>query len=172
MTGPIVLALPRSVRREIWQHLLPRRSPLEQVAFAYATWESTERAFRLLDWCPVLPESFAVQTQVYFELTDKARASAIKRAHDLKASLVEIHSHRVGSVARFSDSDLAGVAEFVPHVWWRLKGRPYLAVVVAHSGFDGIAWLSGPHTAIRLHGILTDGRISKATGLSALGVCI
>jgi hypothetical protein len=166
VTERILLALPDSVRRKIWQHLLPRSSPLEQVAFGYATWERSNHVFHLVDWYPVPPEGFAVQTQVFFELTDAARAEAIKQAHDLGTSLIEFHSHRIGSIAQFSPSDLAGLADFVPHVWWRLRARPYLAVVVARPGFDGIAWISGPNMDIHLHGIVADGRISRAASLS------
>jgi hypothetical protein len=44
--------------------------------------------------------------------------------------------------AAFSPSDLFGLDEFVPHVRWRLKGIPYLAVVLGASDFDALVWRS------------------------------
>jgi hypothetical protein len=29
----------------------------------------------------------------------------------------------------------------VPHLWWRLKARPYAAIVVGGEAFDGFAWI-------------------------------
>ena len=37
--------------------------------------------------------------------------------------------HRQGDPAEFSASDRKGLESFVPHVWWRLRHRPYLALV-------------------------------------------
>jgi hypothetical protein len=32
----------------------------------------------------------------------------------------------------------------VPHLWWRLKGRPYAALVFGYESFDGVAWVASP----------------------------
>ena len=80
----------------------------------------------------------------YFELTDEARIGLIKRAHVLQASLAEFHSHLSPWPAAFSLSDRMGLKETVPHMRWRLKRRPYLAVVVAPSGFDALVWSRDP----------------------------
>jgi len=40
----------------------------------------------------------------------------------------------------FSPSDIAGFREFVPHIHWRLKGKPYGAVVVAPASIDAALW--------------------------------
>jgi hypothetical protein len=37
--------------------------------------------------------------------------------------------------------DFEGFTEFVPHVRWRLRGRPYAAIVVADTTFDALAWI-------------------------------
>jgi hypothetical protein len=94
-------------------------------------------------WQPLRAEDYEVQAGDYLELGDAARARLIKEAHDRKLCLVESHSHPGPYPAAFSYSDLAGLEEFVPHVRWRLRGRPYAALVFAASGFDGLAWADG-----------------------------
>lgn len=170
MTNLILIELPSDVRTALWNHLLPSSSPLEQAAFVFAKWQPQTGGglFRFVELLLVPSQGFASQSEYYLELTDEVRASAIKRAHDLQASLVEIHSHRGPWPAEFSPSDLAGFDEFVPHVWWRLKKRPYLAIVIARDSLDGIAWIDDARAPQRLTGVITDQQITKATGLSNL----
>jgi hypothetical protein len=53
-------------------------------------------------------------------------------------------------------------------MWWRLKGRPYLAVVVTPKGFDGLVWLSDPETPVSLGGIQVADKLIEPSRLSAL----
>ncbi len=165
----VVLALSTDAHRQLWSHLLSDRRA-EQAAFAHVQGhaENGLDLFRLVDWAPVPADGYAARTGYYFELTDEARAAAIKRARDLGSSLVEFHSHLGPWPAAFSASDWFGFQEFVPHVWWRLKGRPYLAVVAAETTFDGLAWIAGPTEAQRLDALLVDGAVLEPTGLSRL----
>lgn len=89
------------------------------------------------------PADFDYQSAYHISLTDDARGRIIKRAWDLKLSIVEFHSH-VGpfATAAFSSSDRAGLSEFVPHVRWRLRGAPYAAIVMTSEAFDGLVWSS------------------------------
>jgi hypothetical protein len=164
----ILLDIPQGVQKNIWAHLLPKRFVREQAAFAYTQRQvqNGTEIFQFIDWVPVPPEGFVTQTRFHIELRDEVRASAIKMAHDLGASLVEMHSHLGPWPAAFSISDLFGFKEFVPHVWWRLYGRPYLALVLCRSGFDGLAWLDNPNTPQRLDGIIVEDLLLKPTGLS------
>ena len=168
--GKILLDLPLSVKDALWAHLLPKRFISEEAAFVFVQREEEASGyiFRSLGWYPVLPIGFAAQSAFHFELTDETRRAVIKRAHDLGASLVEFHSHSGPWPTAFSASDLSGFDEFVPHVWWRLRGRPYGAVVVGRSGFDGLFWLHDPQDATHLDGIRVEGRLLKATKLSPL----
>ena len=168
MSGRVVLALPPAVRTALWQHLLPNGKGSEEAAFVFAMHEARNGAelLRCVEWRQVPPEGFVSRSGFHLELTDETRAGVIKRAHDLGASLVEFHSHTGSWSAEFSGSDLAGFREFVPHIWWRLKGRPYVAVVVTHSGFDGFAWLTGPRVPEPLGGILVGENLLTPTGLS------
>ncbi|MBI4095181.1 MAG: hypothetical protein HY435_03245 [Candidatus Liptonbacteria bacterium] len=163
-----LLEIPGNAYIAIRHHLFPVRSHKEQVAFIYANAELVRKdtVFRFLEWQHVTEEGFEFHSRYHLELTDEMRAAVIKRAHDLQASLVEFHTHDGSWEAEFSKSDMAGFAEFVPHVVWRLRGRPYGAIVMTDTGFDGLAWLRNPHTPERLHGIKIDGKFNRATGLT------
>jgi hypothetical protein len=164
----VMLDLPQDVHRELLEHLLPVGSLMEEAAFVFVHYTSDRGKvlFRFVEWFAVGPEGFVHRSEGYLELTDIFRAQVIKRAHDLGASIVEFHSHPYPWPAAFSQSDRNGFDEFVPHVWWRLKGRPYLAVVVSPSGFDGLAWLSSPKTPQLLDSIKVGKRILRPTGLT------
>ena len=139
----IVLRLPRGLYEELCHHLLPARVPLEQAAFLFAKWAS-ERGVVWLDvveTARLSADDLAAQHSDYLELSDTCRIGLIKRAHQLGASLVEMHSHIGRWPAAFSEADRAGLLETVPHMRWRLPQRPYVAVVVAATGFDALAWV-------------------------------
>lgn len=117
-----------------------------------------------------MPEDgFEAQTDRFIELTDEIRAKVIKRAHDLSATLVEFHSHLYQSKARFSESDLIGFNDFVPHVMWRLKRRPYVAIVVAGSTFDGLVWLADPKVPVNLTELRIGPKSLSPTGTTLNG---
>jgi hypothetical protein len=163
--------LPRSAYEAIWRHLLGVKDAPEEVAFVFAksSANGSRQSFDYLEWYAVPREGFAFRSKWHLELSDETKAGVIKRAHDLKSSLVEFHAHRGGWPARFSGSDWLGFEEFVPHVLWRLKGRPYAAVVVTASGFDGLTWTELVDDPARLTDLSVDGETLKPTGLSPLG---
>ena len=162
--------MPNDIYREVQAHLLPSDSHSEEVGFLFVKHLSQDdgQVFEFLEWQPIPPEGFVGRSYAHLELTDEARAAVIKRAHDLDASIAEFHAHTGPWPAAFSASDLLGFREFVPHVWWRLRGKPYVAVVVTRKDFDALAWLTDPHTPQRLDGIEVDGSQLKPTGLSPL----
>ncbi len=124
------------------RHLL-RTPRCEQGAFLFCRHSLSGgggHIFDCEDWSALKRADYEVQAGDYLELTDAARARLIKQAHDRGLCLVESHSHPGPYPAAFSYSDLTGLDEFVPHVRWRLRGRPYAALVFAQSGFDGLAW--------------------------------
>jgi hypothetical protein len=171
MMTKIILEIPKEVYKAVWSHLLPKIFLAEEAAFIFAQRiaENGLDIFHYLEWCPIASRGFLTRSRFYLELTDETRAAAIKRAHDLGASLVELHSHYGPWPAQFSASDLLGFKEFVPHVWWRLKRRPYMAIVASKSGFDGLAWISDPKTANYIDGIVSGGLELTPTKLSHIG---
>ncbi len=132
--------MPEKNYEKILAHLLRDDSDEEEAGFIFAAYDTASGLVALgyLDWYPIPPDGFAVQSRGYIELTDECRADVIKRAHDLGAALIELHSHPWQRRPRFSPSDLSGLDEFVPHVMWRLKNRPYAAIVVSPTGFDAL----------------------------------
>lgn len=155
---------------EIRGHLLPKKARNEQAGFLFAR-PNVERgvsiALTYVDWVALSRNDFAHQSPYHLELRDETRARVIKRAHDLQCSLVEFHSHPGLWPAQFSVSDFHGFDEFVPHVLWRLKGRPYAAVVVAPSGLDALAWITSSREILGVSAVVLDNHEKVVpTGLS------
>lgn len=140
------LCMPASDYRQLRAHLFPKRGWQEQAAFLFATAERSKEwvSFEVVETRTLSDGDFVTQRGDYLELSDNTRAGVIKRAHDLGASLIEIHSHLGPWPAAFSIADRAGLRETVPHMWWRLKGKPYIALVVTKTDFDALVWLDNP----------------------------
>lgn len=166
--GRVILEVPEITYRALLEHLLPMRCRNEQAAFMYTKVDSCngDVFLRFLDWEAMSTEDLLSGSEYYLELADTARARIIKRAHDLKASIVEWHSHPWHCRAAFSMTDLSGFREFVPHVWWRTKGRPYAAVVVALNDFDALAWTEDPRRPRRVDALHVGSSVFFPTGLT------
>lgn len=150
------------------RHLL-RTPRCEQGAFLFcrhSVSSGADHVFACEDWSPLKRADYEVQAGDYLELTDAARGRLIKQAHDRGLCLVESHSHPGPYPAAFSYSDLTGLDEFVPHVRWRLRGRPYAALVFAQSGFDGLAWTDAGALPQQIIAIETEKARLAATGLT------
>ncbi|MGC4073994.1 MAG: hypothetical protein QM760_16080 [Nibricoccus sp.] len=161
------LHLPAGSYSALIEHLLPTNGKYEEAAFLFTTVRrapSGETEFHLIEPLLLQPGDFAARYSDYLELKDSVRAGIIKRAHDLQASLVEIHSHVGPYGAAFSYSDISGLKEHVPHMWWRLKRRPYASIVVARDGIDALAWVNNPNTPGALDEIHDGGRILRPEG--------
>jgi hypothetical protein len=164
----VILKLSKPVYERLLQHLLPRSGTREEAAFLFTHALTTKETtvFSYVDWWPIRSQEFAIHSAFHLEMGDETRAKIIKKAHDLNCSLIEFHSHPKARRAAFSLSDAIGLAEFVPHVWWRLKNRPYAAFVVAPNSFDGLAWIESPKQANPIKAISVDGRELQPTGIS------
>ena len=132
------LATGRALYESFRGHL---RGDVEQVGFFLADYDEHKRLFSLVEWWPVPPEGFESQSAFHVMLTDETRATVIKWAWDAGKCLVEAHSHGGSGPAGFSPSDVWGFDEWVPHLWWRLRGRPYAAIVTPGESLDALAWI-------------------------------
>ena len=164
----IYLRVPPATCRSLLTHLLPDGSQFEEAAFVFVkpSGPETPTLFEYVAHREVPPEGFLSRHHDYLELDDGFRASLIKQAHDLEASIAEFHSHPSPWPAAFSCSDRMGFKDFVPHVRWRLQDRPYFAVVVAPSGFDALAWTNGHETPVPLDGLLVGSEVLSPTKLT------
>ena len=166
MTATIAAARP--LYRRAREHL---RGHIEQVGFFLADFEAVGSAFVLRDWRPMPPEAFEYQSAYHVTLRDEMRPEIIKWAWNTDGCLVEVHSHGDEGIACFSPSDLYGLDEWVPHVRWRLRGRPYAAIVTAGDSFDALAWLDDDNGPAQVTALEIDGVAHAATArtLSRLG---
>lgn len=145
------------------QHL---RGRIEQVGFFLADFDQERPAFVLREWRPMPPEAFEFQSAYHVTLRDEVRPEVIKWAWDAGACLVEVHSHGDAGPAGFSPSDIWGFEAWVPHVRWRLRGRPYAAIVTAGDTFDALAWLNGSAEPSQVERLEVDDEIYIATALT------
>lgn len=160
------LHFPAGLLDDLMGHLLRPLSIREEAAFLFARPAAEAGSFDVVEAVKLEGRDFVHRLSDYLELADETRARLIKRAHDLDASLVEMHSHLGPFPAAFSHADMIGLEDTVPYIWWRLKGRPYFAIVVASGGFDALAWLKGPDQPQALQSIVADGRLLHPTNNS------
>jgi hypothetical protein len=139
---------------------------VERAAFFFA--DVADDALVVQDYWPlVAEEDYVISTDDHLVLADEVRPKVIERAHASGRVAVESHSHYwPGDDTVFSWYDLQGLSEFAPHMLWRLRGRPYVSVVVGEDSFDALIWTSATDVAV-LDGIeLSDGPVLRPTGLS------
>jgi hypothetical protein len=133
-----------AIRKADWAslraHLIPRKHVVEEAAFLFAEDPGNGSQWVCQEIWLLTGDDFAYQSASHIELSDSVRARIIKNAHDTRTAIVELHSHTGKCPAQFSYSDHLGFTDWVPHVRWRLKGKPYGALVVTRSGFDGLIW--------------------------------
>lgn len=167
----IQLDVPEVPLDEVLRHLDPRKSRHESAAFMVAQCNQSPGSLSLcwLETHKLEEKNFAQHAADYIELNDETRGGLIRRAHELGGCLIEMHSHLGHWPAAFSEFDLIGLAETVPHMIWRLHNRPYVALVVASSGFDALVW-ERPDNPMQLDQIVSGSRVFRPTNLSLGGV--
>lgn len=157
----------------IWGHLLPEGATQESAAFIFAEFHEDNQALLLQakDYYLVGQDGFTAQYDDYIELSDESRISIIKKAHQTNTTLIELHSHPFDSPwsAAFSNADMIGFEETVPHMFWRLPGRPYAAIVVSPRGFDSLVWQKDPNSPECLSALRVDKKVLKPTGMTLGG---
>ena len=165
------LTIEKKAYQKLTEHLLPPNVRREQAAFLFAHTQHKKHTicFAVAGFKLLLPEDFVCQEGDFIAMTDSTRGALIKQAHDMAASLIEIHSHLGPWKAAFSLADREGLKETVPHMWWRLNRRPYLALVIAKSGFDALVWVDNPTVPQALDGLLVNGQTLTPTNASLWG---
>jgi len=163
-----LLFIPQEVYQDIYRYLFPKEIRFQSVAFIFATIFKTKNSmkFQFKSWYSIESHEYEYRGREYVELKDEMRQKIIKKAFDIDASIIELHSHICSRGACFSPTDLQGFEEFVPHVWWRLNKKPYAAIVFSKSDFDAFVWLDDPQQYRQLSEIVVDGRHLYPTGLT------
>ncbi len=135
------ILIPAGILNRVQRHLF--QSHLEQAAFLFATTETEYGAvrFHVEDSYLVPASGWDVQMDVYLEMTDEERAKILKMARDRNAAIIDCHSHPHSQEdVWFSPSDLAGINQFAQYTKWKLKGRPFAALVFGETSIDGVVW--------------------------------
>jgi hypothetical protein len=161
----ITISMPDDLYQRIHDHLT---GTAEQVAFFLAQRpDGTVDHLRLVD-AYLVPADDLEADGPFVHLADQVQGQVIRWAWNADACLVEAHSHGPwDDQAAFSTTDLDGLAEWVPQVWWRLGSRPYAALVFGARTFDGLAWTRSPTAAEPVDLLHVDGRPPRAaTGRS------
>ena len=164
----IITKMSDSLITETHDHLLPAYADIEEAGFGFANFEldGDLLLIHIIEWMPLKHSDFQHQYGNYLELSNNTRARIIKNAHKTNTLLVEFHSHPFPYPASFSHADICGLNEFVPHVMWRLPNRPYLAIVVAPSGYDALAWINKGDNPLAILSIRSDSQELFPTNLS------
>jgi hypothetical protein len=121
----------------------------ESVAFMRCAPPEADRVFRVDEVRLISAREQHSRADDHCELADDVRADVIRWAWNSGGCLIEAHSH--GSIfgpPQFSRFDLTQLSEWVPHVRWRLAGRPYAALVTASREVDGLAWIDDRPEAV------------------------
>jgi hypothetical protein len=161
----VEIVFPRDLYAALITHL--GESPSEQVAFLYTEAPEREEPLKVKELYRVPESDFDVHSAYHVTLSDGVRGQVIRRAWELGGCLVEVHSHRAGTPASFSRTDIIGLSEWVPHVRWRLRGRTYVALVFEDETFDALVWEEGNEEPAALEGLrISDGRTLLPTGLT------
>lgn len=162
----ITLSIPESTYRAVERHFQKRT---EQVAFLFLSQkqDGADLLFEVMDFYPVPAHELVRESQYHAEVSEEAQKKVIKMAWDKGLALGEIHSHPQSlRDTSFSPSDMSGFKEFVPHVWWRLKGRPYVALVFGRKDFDALAWIPDAKTPVGVDRVLIGVKESAPSGIT------
>jgi proteasome lid subunit RPN8/RPN11 len=150
-----VVCLSRGQEQKLREHLF--QNELEQAAFLFARVVDGDRAglrFEAEELYLVPDTGWALQWEYHLEMADSERAEVMRRARQAGLALVDCHSHPgAGRRARFSPSDIDGITDFAPYVHWKLDRRPYVAMVWAERGIDGVVWRAGSDRPGLLRGV-------------------
>jgi len=148
---PVVIRIDDLMYSGIRAHLL--QNELEHVCFLYYSTHFNKGTYFMdvQDLYIVPADEYDYQHELHVSLKEECQSKVIKKAWDKNLSLGEIHSHPASRSAVFSEFDISGFKEFVPHIWWRLKKGPYFALVISQLQIDALAWIKGPesHEAIK-----------------------
>ncbi len=159
MTPEVGLTWTRKVYADVVAHL---RSAPERVAFMQAENDERPKIVEAL----LMQDADVIDNAWCVELADDARCRVLQWASGRDGWLIEAHSHlgSLGDPAAFSSVDLASLAEWVPHVRWRLRWRPYAALVFGPQTFDGLAWRGNKNAmTVRISTSSVAGRVERST---------
>jgi hypothetical protein len=152
---------PADVVEQAWADL---HHAAEQVGFFLADFVEANRTFKILDWRLVRAKEELDGAVFHVTLDNEVQTEMIQWAFSTGRCLIEAHSHGTLWPAEFSRTDVLGLDEWVPHVRWRLRGRPYAALVTGGIDFDALAWADASTDPAQVERLVAGSLDLVATG--------
>lgn len=141
--------------------------PTERMAFLLAA-DEDGRGWAVADEMYLTDGAdYAYQSPHGMALADDVRPRVLRWASASGNALVEVHSH--GALSRettFSPTDLEGLAEVVPQMLWRLRGRPYTALVIGDGDLDALTWTRRGEPPAAPAAVILGGRMLAPTAIA------
>lgn len=135
----LALEIPAAISARLLTYL---DVPTERMAFLLAIPTPVADAWIVVDDLYLTDElDYTYQAIHGMELADAVRPRVLSWATRPDVALIEVHSHRhLSHTTTFSPTDLEGLEEVVPQMLWRLRGRPYAALVLGSDDLDALVW--------------------------------
>lgn len=164
------ISIPRTDYNIINRSLNLENLDVETVGFLFTKVTEIDEEINLqyIDWYLVPEELYEIRSAYYVELKDEVRPIIIKKAVNLNATIVEMHTHISRAPAKFSITDFEGFKDFVPHVRWRLKNLPYAAIVLSQDDFDAVIWYKDIKEPVQLNKICVGETTLQPNGKSLM----
>jgi hypothetical protein len=135
------IILPEHLHQTLMRHLF--QNDLEQAAFLFASHAVDGGTLKMtaVDVHLVPADAWDYQSEMHLQMSDEERGKILKMARDKGLALVDCHSHpHAGDDVWFSGSDVSGITEFAAYVNWKLRNKPFAAIVWAEDSLDAVAW--------------------------------
>lgn len=146
--------------------------PVERMAFLVASPDEAGEVWTVLDDLYLTDCIDYVYQDVHgMELADEVRPRVLTWATRSNVALIEVHSHgHLSFQTTFSATDLDGLEQVVPQLLWRLRGRPYAALVLGGTDLDALCWSKRVEDVTVPVNVILGSRELTPTGLALHGL--
>ena len=156
-----------SISEEEWQSVKSYlQDDEEKVAFFYIENSENSNIWSVNGIKFLEPVDYANQSLYGVELADHVRPQIISYALSSKKGIAEIHMHGGKFPAMFSGIDIDGLRSLAPHMLWRLRTMPYVALVLGSDDYDGLVWFDVKAGVQTIRALRIDSKNLMPTGLS------
>lgn len=165
----LTLTVPTDINSRLLTYL---EVPVERMAFLIASPDEASQVWTVVDELLLVDGvDYAYQGIHGMELADDVRPRVLTWANRPHVALVEVHSHGQFSFpTSFSATDLDGLNEVVPQMLWRLRGRPYAALVLGRDDLDALSWCQPGQAASVPVSVTLGDRTLTPTGIALNGL--
>lgn len=137
----VMVSIPRQKYRLMRSHLFQGHKEQGCFLFADTRFDYGIMNLYVKEIHCITADSWDDHGESHLELNDEEKVRVMLMAQKRNYDLIECHSHRFCGVAKFSSSDIRGLDEFVPYVWWKLPSKIYGALVWTENDVAGQVWM-------------------------------